>query len=81
MSEFISSGEIVGTFDSVNSSGKILAQKHFPSFEVELNTNNYIVGEPAISDSAKGIVDSWNSKTGILRVSSSEKFACLAVFK
>jgi len=74
MSEFISNGEIVGTFDSVNSSGKILAQKHFPSFAVELNTNNYIVGEPAISDSAKGIVDSWNSKTGILRVSSSEKF-------
>ena len=81
MSEFISSGEIVGTFDSVNSSGKILAQKHFPSFAVELNTNNYVVGEPATSDSAKGIVASWNNKTGILRVSSSEKFVIGEIVK
>ena len=74
MSEFISSGEIVGTFDSTNSSGKILAQKHFPSFAVELDTNNYIVGEPVTSNSAKGIVDSWNSRIGTLRISSPEKF-------
>jgi hypothetical protein len=75
MSEFISSGEIVGTFDSTNSSGKILAQKHFPSFAVQLTTNNYAIGETAISDSASGIVDDWDSKVGTLRVSSNENFA------
>ena len=81
MSEFISSGEIPGTFDVVNSSGKILAKKHFPIFETKLTTNNFSVGETVTSDSATGIVDSWDSKVVTLRVSSNENFSVGEIIK
>jgi len=74
MSEFIDDGEIPGVFDAVNSSGRILAKKHFPIFETKLTTNNFSVGENVTSNSATGIVDSWDSKVVTLRVSSVENF-------
>ena len=74
VSDLLVGSEIPGTFDSVNSSGKILAQKRFPSFDVFLDTHNFIVGETVKSDSAIGVVDSWDTKIVTLRVSSNDKF-------
>ena len=74
VSDLLVGSEIPGTFDSVNSSGKILAQKRFPSFDVFLDTHDFIVGETVKSDSAIGVVDSWDTKVVTLRVSSDSKF-------
>ena len=74
VSDLLVGSEIPGTFDAVNSSGKILAQKRFPKFDVFLTTNNFIVGETVTSNSATGIVDSWDEKVVTLRVSSNDKF-------
>ena len=74
VSDLLVGSEIPGTFDSVNSSGKILAQKRFPSFDVFLDTHDFIVGETVKSDSAIGVVDSWDTKVVTLRVSSDNKF-------
>jgi len=74
MSGLLKSGEIVGTFDDVNSSGRIVAKKSFPIFETRLSTREYFKGEIVNSDSATGIVDNWNSRSNTLIISSSDNF-------
>ena len=74
MSGLLESNEIVGVFDDVNSSGRIIAKKSFPIFEPQLTTREYFKGEVVTSDSATGIVDSWNSSSDTLLISSGDKF-------
>ena len=81
MSGLFNSGEFPGTFNSVNSSGKILASKYFPTFESTLKTKNFINGETIISDSATGIVQNWDSKITTLTVSSDDNFVVNEIIK
>ena len=74
LSNYINSGENPGTFDALNSSGRIIPEKYFPTFNAELQPNDYIQGEVVNSDSSTGIVESWNNNTGILKISSSKDF-------
>ena len=81
MSGLFDSGEFPGTFSAVNSSGKILASKHFPIFESTLKTKNFINGEIVTSDSAVGIVQNWDSKITTLTVSSNDNFVVNEIVK
>ena len=63
-----------GSIDIFNSSGRIIPEKHFPSFNVELKSKEYFVGETVTSNSASGSVESWNSVNGILNVTSNDDF-------
>jgi len=74
MSGLLKSNEIVGVFDDVNSSARIVAKKSFPIFEPLLTTREYFKGEVVTSDSATGIVDSWNSSSDTLIISSNANF-------
>ena len=74
MSGLFENGEFPGQFDAVNSSGKILAEKHFPIFESTLSVRNYVKGEIVVSDNATGIVDDWDAKITTLTVSSDDSF-------
>jgi len=74
LSDYIDAGEYPGTFDSLNSAGRIIPEKYFPTFNVELQANDFIQGEVANSNSATGVVESWNNNTGILKISSSGTF-------
>ena len=71
----LSAGEFPGEFDDINSTGRIIAQKNFPVFDIQLETRDYTPGETVKSDSATGIVDSWDPKASIIRISSDEYFA------
>ena len=81
MSGLFQNGSSPGTFDSINSSGKILASKHFPIFDSTLITRNFINGEKISSDSATGIVQSWDPKITTLTVSSDDNFVVGEVIK
>ena len=81
MSGLFNSGEFPGTFNIVNSSGKILASKHFPIFESTLKTKNFITGETVTSDSATGVVENWDSKITTLTVSSNDNFIVNEIIK
>ena len=61
MAGLFKNGSFPGTFKSTSSSGKILASKHFPTFESTLNTRNFADGEEIVSDSATGTIQSWDS--------------------
>jgi len=74
LSEYLSSGEIPGSFDSLNSSGRIIPSKYFPIFDVSLSKNVFFEDEIVISDSGYGKVNSWENKNGYLKVSTTNEF-------
>ena len=74
LSEYLASGEYPGTFDSVNSVGRVIPSKHFPIFDIALEANEFYKGEIVSSLSANGVVNSWNEKTGNLKVSTVDNF-------
>ena len=75
LSEFFeNSSDTPGTFDPINSVGRIIPKKYFPIFETTLKNNEYLSGESVKSNSSFGTVEGWNPKTGILRISSKDNF-------
>ena len=71
---FLTNSQIPGNYDPINSSGRIIPQKYFPSFNIELQKNNYLIGESIKSSSTLGYVDGWNPTTNQLRAVSKENF-------
>ena len=73
--------EYPGTYNPFNSAAaRIIPQKYFPSFSVNLSSNQYLVGENVTSKSAEGYdisgkVETWDVKNEILVVSGTEGFA------
>ena len=67
-------GEIVGEFDKFNSSGRVISERHFPVFDISLKDNEFLNGEEVKSATTSGTVESWDRKTGTLRVSTSKNF-------
>jgi hypothetical protein len=74
LNEFLNENETPGEFDSDNSSGRIIPQKYFPTFNISLIKNNYLIGETATSDSAIGIIEDWNPKTNFVNIVSKDNF-------
>jgi len=74
LSDYLNEGEIPGEFDIINSSGRIIAQKDFPTFDVQLFTSDYLRGEKVITGEKEGIIQSWDNTTKTLRVLSSDDF-------
>ena len=69
LSNFLSSSETPGQFDSDNSVGKIVATKNFPLFKIELEKNDFLVGETIFTeDGIEGIVDKWNQINDRLKI-------------
>ena len=68
-------GEFVGKFDSFNSGGRIIPEKYFPLFDVTLKDNEFLRDEIVSSPNTSGTVESWDRKTGTLRVSTKKDFA------
>ena len=73
---FLEGDEIPGKFDPVNSSGRIIAEKHFPIFNPILKTNDYINGEQIKSSDGKyGFVEYWDDKNQIVKIRSNDDFS------
>ena len=75
LTDYLSNGEVPGTFDPVNSAGRIIPQKYFPIFDVSLQKNNFNIGETVVSGEMSGVVVGWDSDDEILKVSSIETFS------
>jgi hypothetical protein len=78
---FLIGSEFPGTFDSLNSSGRIIPEKYFPTFNVKLKKNNFLIGEEATSNSARGRVEDWDSKSNLVKIVSKNNFKVAEVIK
>ena len=74
LSDVIPEGSVPGTFISATSAGKIIPESYFPIFDVELVENRFEIGETLISENKKGILQSTNKLSGILKISSPHTF-------
>jgi hypothetical protein len=74
LSEYLGNNEYPGNYDAINSSGIVVPEKYFPIFDISLKSNDFYVGEEVVSENYYGLVEEWDSKNGILKVSSSDDF-------
>jgi len=74
LEDYLQSGENPGTFSPVYSSGRITPQKFFPIFDITLKRNEFFNNEVIFTSNSSGVVDSWDSSSQILTVTSSEFF-------
>ena len=74
LDSYVGPGENPGTFDPSESAGLITPEKFFPTFNVEIEGGNFNIGEEIVSQTKKGIVENWNSDSGLLAISTVEDF-------
>jgi len=77
----IDSTEIPGTFDPINSYGRIIPEKQFPIFDVSLKKNEFFTGEVVTSGDSVGIVESWDKVNERLKVSGTDEFTVDTIIK
>lgn len=81
LDEFLTGSESPGTFNPNNSSGRIIAQKQFPIFDVILRKNDYLIGETVTSESSTGTVEDWDSKSDFIKILSKDNFKIGEIIK
>ena len=81
MGTLVGAGQTIGEFIPGNSAGRIIPEKYFPIFETKLTTTEFFIGEEVKSNSASGIVESWDTNDGILKISASGSFVENEVIK
>ena len=74
LKDYLAAGEIPGTVTSDTSYARVIPSSQFPIFDPVLKKNNYAVGENVTNGETVGQVESWNSKTEILKVSVSQEY-------
>ena len=67
-------GKVPGEFNLVNSSGRAVPQNYFPLFNITLKPNDFLEGETVTQGTSVGIVENWNSRVGLLKISSGDDF-------
>ena len=71
---FVEGGQVLGTFDSFRSSGRVIPVKDFPVFKSTLKKNNFFIGEDVISNSSVGKINTWDPQNEIMKVETSDVF-------
>ena len=75
MSNYLLDNEIPGNYDSINSVGRIIPEKYFPTFNSILKIDTFYEGENIISTfGGNGTVQSWDDKNGYLKIISTDDF-------
>ena len=74
LSGYLTASEIPGTFDSENSSGRVISENSFPVFKTTLTKNFFIIGEEISYNEINGRVLRWDSKNEYLSVETKDNF-------
>jgi len=75
MSEYLEGDEIPGEYRPVNTFGYFVPEKYFPTFNITLQKNNFILGEEVFTSSGfTGIVEYWDRDNEFVSVLSGDKF-------
>ena len=74
MSPVLISGQVLGTFDPINSITTLANEKDLMTFKVDLTNNEFIPEETVIANGSVGTVDGWDGKRSVVRISSKDEF-------
>lgn len=71
----LGTGLSVVEFNKIASTPRLLPQRDFPIFTVNIKQNKFIVDEIVKSDNKTGIVEDWDEEYSILKVNSIDEFS------
>jgi hypothetical protein len=74
LGDYLLSSEVPGIFDGENSSGRVISESSFPTFNIVLEKNSFIIGEEVESDNTVGKVLRWDSKNEYLSIETTKDF-------
>jgi hypothetical protein len=75
LSSYLEGDEIPGNYVPINSFGYIVPEKYFPTFDITLQKNNFILGEEVVTTSGySGIVEYWDRENEFVSVLADDKF-------
>ena len=74
LTNYLTSSQYPGIYDTSIVSGTVLPEKFFPQFSVELTKNSFLKDEIVTSGAISGRVQFWNSENELLTVSTSDEF-------
>ena len=75
LEDYITGSDIPGTFDSINSSGRIIAETSLPIFKTTLSKNSYIIGETIFSNTGEfGKVLKFDNANEFLTIETKDEF-------
>ena len=74
LKDYLKDGETPGVFHAPSSAGRIVAEKWWPIFNIQVYPADYLEGEivkvnDGTVDGKVGVVDRWDRKVGLLKVS------------
>ena len=75
LSDYLTTNEFPGVPNNSVLTGRVVNEKHFPTFDIKLKKNDFFVGETVFSPTGVGIVESWNNKIEYLKVSTNRDFS------
>ena len=74
MADQLKDTETVIEYDLINSATRLLPQRDFPTFDVKIKKNEFIVEEIIKTNGKTAIVEEWDKEFSILKVNSVDEF-------
>jgi hypothetical protein len=74
MSKYLENGVILGTYDLLNSSARIINSKDLPSFELKIKKKQFLKDEKIVSNGSIGIIENHDVDRDIIKVSTVDDF-------
>lgn len=75
MSPYLKDDEVPGKYEPFNSLGYVVPEKYFPTFDITLQKNNFVIGEEVTTSSGyTGIVEYWDRDNEFVSVLGNDKF-------
>jgi len=75
LADYLDDNEYPGSFDEINSAGRIIPEKYFPKFNPILKKGEFLEGESVTDGTSFGSVENWNPKTEYLKVVTAQNFS------
>ena len=74
MADQLGDNQTVGTYDKINSAARLLPQRDFPTFDIQIKRNTFIPQEIITSGNKTAIVENWDDEYSILKINSTDEF-------
>jgi hypothetical protein len=74
IASLIGDNEFPGVYDTTFTKGTVTPSTYFPSFDVNLKYNDFVINETVVSSEISGIVERWDNVNSLLFVSTNSDF-------
>jgi hypothetical protein len=74
LSNYLNGDELPGSFNPLKTTGKIIAEKDFPLFDIKLKKNTFFKDEKIVTETSEGFAQKFDDKNEYLKISTRDVF-------